>query len=54
MMMQKALALAAVLALCTLPALARAADLEGIEDDVEDARPITKAAVEQMKANPPV
>ncbi len=53
-MMHKALALAALLALCTLPALARAADLEGIEDDVEDARPATRAAAEQMKTTPPV
>lgn len=48
----KALMLAAVVALCTLPAAARAADLEGIEDDVEDGRPVTKAAEEQMKVTP--
>jgi len=53
-MMHKAWALAALLVLCSLPALARAADLEGIEDDVEDARPATRAAAEQMKSTPVV
>ena len=51
-MAQRALMLAALVALCTLPAAARAADLEGIEDDVEDGRPLTKAAAEQMKVTP--
>ena len=45
--MRSALALLAVLVVCTLPAATRAADLEGIEDDVEDGRPITRAAAEQ-------
>ena len=45
--MRRALALLALLAFCTLPAATRAAELEGIEDDVEDGRPMTKAAEEK-------